>query len=174
MSINRVSTTSYTYFCSGPDYEQAEIEHRLKMYGIEPTGNKIADKAKLHEIEIQKAKAQNEPSGKFLTVSYSKEQEIIDNKKDKLYGTKKNQKKEQNKDVFKEDEILGRQIMAIIEMKKREEKDYKKSKELRTDKKRQKNYPKKNLNNIEYRSETQRFPLEKTELKEHRIENNET
>ena len=133
MSINSVSFSAPICCCDYSDYEQIQIERLLKVYGIEPSGNKAADKAKLHEIELQKAKAQNEPSGKFLTISYGKEQEIIKNKRERLYGSLKNYKKEKgnNDEPLRADEILGRQIMAVIELKKREEKDYKKSKELR-------------------------------------------
>lgn len=133
MSINSISLGNCTCACSSVDYEQIQIELRLKAYGIEPSGNKTADKSKLHAIELQYAKMQNAPSGKFLTVSYSKEQEIINNKKENLNPYKNIKSKTENKEILKEDEVLGRQILAIIEMKKREEKDYKKSKKLRTD-----------------------------------------
>ena len=133
MSVNSVSMSAPICLCATSDYEEVQIARLLRMYGIEPTGNKLADKAKLHEIELQRAKAQNQPSGKFLTISYSKEQEIIKNKKENMYGSLKNYKKEKgNSEALKEDDVLGRQILAIIDLKKREAKaDYEKSKKLR-------------------------------------------
>ena len=128
MSINNIPASNSICLCAASDYEAIEIARRLKAYGIEPTGDKYANKAKLHEIELQKAKGNNEPTGNFLTISYNKEQEIINKKKENLYGSLKNYRKEKgNKDTLKEDEILGRQILAIIELKKREEKDKKNS-----------------------------------------------
>ena len=133
MSINQVSSVSMC-FCSASDYEAIEIARRLKAYGIEPSGDKQADKTKLHEIELQKVKSNNEPTGKFLTISYGKEQEIINSKKENIYGSLKNYRKEKgNKDALKEDDILGRQIFAIIELKKQEEKDKKKSDKLKSE-----------------------------------------
>ena len=38
------------------DEEHQQIARRLRMYGITPSGNKSADKAKLHEIELREAK----------------------------------------------------------------------------------------------------------------------
>lgn len=132
MSINQIPIANSVCLCSAVDYEALMIARRLMELGIKPTGDKQANKAKLHEMELKIAKSRNEALGGLLTISYAKEQEIIDNKKENLFGNKKAQKKEKNNsDVLKEDEILGRQIYAIIEMKMKEEKDYKKSKKLR-------------------------------------------
>lgn len=129
--MNNVSFTScFSLACAGPDYEQLQIERRLRAYGIEPTGNKFADKAKLHEIELQKVKNANSPNGGFLTISYAKEQEIIDAKKERVRGNSKKSIDNNDKNLkLKEDEILGKQILAIIELKKREQKDKIKAKE---------------------------------------------
>lgn len=124
MSINSISAVSSSMCCcSEPDFEELEIQRRLKAYGIDPTGNKSIDKAKLHALELQKVKSNNAPTGGFLTISYAQEGQIIDRKKERLYGTSKKQNRNDKKDILKEDEILGRQILAIIELKKREQQD---------------------------------------------------
>ena len=129
MSTNNVSLSVPMCICASPDYEEQEIVRRLRAYGIEPTGNKGIDKARLHQVELLKAKEQTEPSGKFFTISYDQEQRIINKKK----GNIKDQKPENtnNKDVLKADDIKGRQIFAIIKMKQREKGDTK-TKDTRT------------------------------------------
>ena len=92
MSINSVSSSSFG--CEGPDYELIQIMRLLMIYGVVPTGNKATDKARLHDIELLRAKNQNEPSGKFFTISYKQEQEIIEKRRLLKYGSKENYKKE--------------------------------------------------------------------------------
>ena len=51
--------SGYSCGISGIDDEYQKIIARLRMYGYEPTGNKSADRAKLHEIELREAKKEN-------------------------------------------------------------------------------------------------------------------
>lgn len=171
MSIDNVSSSSLCI--GGPDYELIQIMRLLMMYGVTPTGNKAADKARLHDIELTRAKSQNEPSGRFFTISYKQEQEIIEKRRLLTYGSKKNYKKEKgNQESLKEDEILGKQIWAIIEMKKREEKDYKKSKSLRSEKIGKKSDKNKIITNKTVQvNEGGAFPEAKSEYKELKIKN---
>lgn len=145
MSVDKISIPASMCICATSDYEGAEIARRLRALGIEPTGDKQANKAKLHEIEVKIARGRNEPLGGLLTVSYAQEQEIISAKKEKLYGSLNNYKKEKNnnkKNPLEAEEILGQQKMAIIELKRREAKDRAKSDKLRLDKPAQKVKPK--------------------------------
>ena len=112
MSTFNVSPSSPMCICASPDYEELEIIRRLRAYGIEPTGNKGIDKARLHQVELLKAKDQTEPSGKFLTISYDQEQRIINKKKENTKDKKP--EKTNNKEALKADDIKGRQILAII------------------------------------------------------------
>ncbi|MBR1461366.1 hypothetical protein IJ596_07040 [bacterium] len=134
MSVNNVSMADLMCLCSAVDYEGELIARRLRAYGVEPTGDKQANKNKLHEIELRIAKSRNEPLGGLLTISYEQEKNIINNKKEKLNGTQKDAKKQKNPDVLKEDEIFGRQILAIIELKKREESDRKNTQRINSNK----------------------------------------
>ena len=171
MSINSVSSSSFG--CEGPDYELIQIMRLLMIYGVVPTGNKATDKARLHDIELLRAKNQNEPSGKFFTISYKQEQEIIEKRRLLKYGSKENYKKEKgNKQTLKEDEILGKQIWAIIEMKKREEKDNKKSKSLCLEKVSNKSVKNKNIaKHTAQINESSALPETKSAHKELKVKN---
>lgn len=82
MNIGAI-TSNYTFSYAAPsiDSEEKEIIALLLSYGITPTGDKSTDKAKLHEIEYQKATQESVvSSNKFYTVSAT-EQEHIQEKK---------------------------------------------------------------------------------------------
>ena len=75
------SNYTFYYAALGLDSEEKEIMALLLSYGITPTGDKSKDKAKLHEIEYQKATRESVvSSNKFYTVSAT-EQEHIQEKK---------------------------------------------------------------------------------------------
>ena len=108
---------NYTAFFSispKPDDEwQRIIDRLLYVYGIHSTGSKSADKAKLHELELQKAiKEHAKNTSKFLTLTQSELEKII--QKDR----------EKQKELYKIDqntnngaEILGTQLYIAILMK---------------------------------------------------------
>ena len=99
----------------GIDYEYEQIKKRLEMYGQKPSGNKYADKARLHEIELREAQKENVVTSKFLTVSKSEQEKIQQKKKDK-----KNENNQQNNsDTTVGAKTLGEQIYLAIQMKKR-------------------------------------------------------
>lgn len=116
MTINKIENIGYSsfYFSFGIDDEYQKIIARLRMYGYEPTGNKSADRAKLHEIELREAKKENCVTTKFLTVS-TNEQEKIQEKKREV-------RKENNPELYtnikEAEKFLGEQIYLAIKMKK--------------------------------------------------------
>ncbi|MCM1265821.1 MAG: hypothetical protein NC200_06445 [Candidatus Gastranaerophilales bacterium] len=123
MSLNIQSTYTFAFAAPMIDSEEKEIMKKLLAYGVTPTGNKSADKAKLRQIEEKKAKEENIVSGKFLTVSRGEEEKIQERKKerrDNMDVSKIKQKKERQLGA----DILGQQIYLAIKMK-----DEKKKKE---------------------------------------------
>lgn len=96
------------------DYEYQQIIKRLIIYGLKPSGNKSADRARLHEIELREAKKENTITSKFLTVSKSEQQKIQDKKKEKRAEINPNIDPSKMKGM----QILGEQIMLAINMKK--------------------------------------------------------
>lgn len=84
------SNYTFSYAALGLDSEEKEIIALLLSYGITPTGDKSKDRAKLHEIEHQKAIQEAVvSSNKFHTVSKS-EQENIQEKKNENNAIMKN------------------------------------------------------------------------------------
>ena len=84
MSIEKIQS-GYTFSFVVPyvDSEEKEIMAKLLAYGITPTGNKATDRAKLYQIEYNRAK--QEPtvsSNKFLTVSTSEQNKIQEKKQE--------------------------------------------------------------------------------------------
>lgn len=113
MQVNKIQSFAF----SGINYmdeEEKRIARRLLQYGITPTGNKTADKARLHEIEIKEAKTLNYISNKFLTVTKTEQQNIQEAKKEK--------RKEINPELYSDtdnaNKVLGEQIYLAIKMKK--------------------------------------------------------
>ena len=115
-------SSNYTFAFKPPsiDEEEKEIMARLRMYGVIPTGDKSADKAKLRQIEEKKAKENNYVSGKFLTISRNEEEKIQEKKKElrKLNNTDgKTDKKSQIKPEREGAKLRGEQIYLAIKMK---------------------------------------------------------
>ncbi len=112
MNIQGVSSVG---ICSLPcvDEEEREIMRRLLAYGVNPTGNKTADKAKLREIELKKAKESNSILNNLLTVSKSEQEKIQAKKKAK----KKEVVPEINVEKFEGSKALGEQKYLAIKMK---------------------------------------------------------
>lgn len=73
-------TSSFSLGCT-VDAEEKEIMRRLLVYGIQPTGNKSIDMAKLRQVEEQKAKTESVASNKFYTVSSSEMEKMIEKRK---------------------------------------------------------------------------------------------
>ncbi len=74
----------------GADEEYKRIIAKLMEYGIMPSGNKSADKAKLRQIEMQKLKTELGPTGsgttnpsKYVTISASEIQQLKEKLKSK-------------------------------------------------------------------------------------------
>lgn len=82
MCIDNIQS-AYTFAFSAPciDSEEKEIMKRLIAYGVMPTGDKATDKAKLRQIEEQKAKTEMVPTNKYLTVSSSEIEKFIEKRK---------------------------------------------------------------------------------------------
>ena len=99
---------------SSTDYEYEQIKRRLMMYGVKPSGNKSADKMKLHEIELREAKKENVVTTKFLTVSTREQERIQEKKKAKKVDVDPRNYPE----TMKGQKLLGEQIMLAIKMKK--------------------------------------------------------
>lgn len=97
------------------DFEYQEIIRRLLVYGITPTGNKTTDKAKLKEIELEKAKESSCVLPKLFTVSLQEQEKFQLNKKENT--------KEQSQNIaaeeFEGSKALGEQLYLAIKMKKR-------------------------------------------------------
>ena len=115
-------SSNYTFAFKPPsiDEEEKEIMARLRMYGVIPTGDKSADKAKLRQIEEKKAKENNYVSGKFLTISRNEEEKIQEKKKElrKLNNTDgKTDKKSPIKPEREGAKLRGEQIYLAIKMK---------------------------------------------------------
>lgn len=116
MNINGISFTPSFACNSSVDSEEKEIMRRLLAYGITPTGNKTTDKAKLREIEINKAKNSNFVILNLLTVSKAEQEQIQKKKKDKRKETEKQTDLKDLKGL----DCLGRQIYLSIQMKNKE------------------------------------------------------
>lgn len=112
MEVNRIGL-SLVYCLMKIDPEYREIVRRLRMYGITPSGDKDSDKARLHNIELQEAEKENEISNKFLTLSKSEKEKILNKKIENL----KDKHLENYLDTTKAMEILGQQKFLAIKMK---------------------------------------------------------
>ena len=116
MEVNKISF-SIGIFIPPMDEEHQQIARRLRMYGITPSGNKNADKAKLHEIELREAKKEDCVSNKFLTVTKEEQEKIQEKKKEK----RKEINPEKYPDSSKAIEILAQQNFLAIKMKNKKE-----------------------------------------------------
>ncbi len=109
MRIENIQST-YSFGFSAPciDSEEKEIMKRLLAYGVQPTGNKTTDKAKLRQIEEQKAKMETAPTNKYYTVKSSEIEKYIENRKNarNVDGNKSNTQKV-NVEDRKGAQILG-------------------------------------------------------------------
>lgn len=116
MEINRIQSYNCSFCSSGGsvDEEEKAIMRRLLQYGVKPTGKKIIDKAKLHDIELRKAEVEPCVSNKFLTVTKSEQE--------KIQAKKKEKRKERNPEKYTNSEqaqkVMGEQIYLAIRMKK--------------------------------------------------------
>lgn len=77
----RIDNITNSFNICSIDAEEKEIMRRLLAYGIQPTGNKSIDMAKLRQIEEQKAKTESVASNKFYTVSSSEMEKMIEKRK---------------------------------------------------------------------------------------------
>ena len=116
MAVNKISvyTCSICSVGGSVDEEEKAIMRRLLQYGIKPTGQKSIDKAKLHEIELQKAQLEDCVSNKFLTVTQNEQEKIQEKKKEK----RKETQPEKFINSEKAQKALGEQIFLAIKMKK--------------------------------------------------------
>lgn len=92
MNISGISSTGIISGGGGADEEYKRIIAKLMEYGIMPSGNKSADKAKLRQIEMQKLKTELGETGKgttnpakYVTISASEIQQL----KEKLQSKKR-------------------------------------------------------------------------------------
>ena len=72
LKINPINHISNFSVASAKDTEYEKIAQKLAAMGYEPTGNKTADKAKLHQLELEQAKTEIKSSGNATTISASK------------------------------------------------------------------------------------------------------
>lgn len=115
MNIRNIGFSSSISCVSSVDSEEKEIMRRLLAYGITPTGNKITDRAKLREIELERAKNSNYVIPDLFTVSKSEQDEIQKVKKDK----RKEIEKSANNGNLDDLDNLGKQIYIAIQLKKK-------------------------------------------------------
>lgn len=82
MAINGITSFSSYHVCSGSgiDAEWERIQRRLKEYGIKSSGSKATDMSKLRDIEMREVKTLTTPSSKFLTITKSEQEKIIEQK----------------------------------------------------------------------------------------------
>ena len=116
MAITGVNSSSnFNFFTAGMSDEAKQIISKLLAHGITPSGNKAVDRAKLHEIELKEAEANNCVSGDFLTITREEEEKIFENKienRGQFCGP------EEFNDSFQGATALGDQIYLAIKMKK--------------------------------------------------------
>ena len=111
------------------DQEWKRIKERLwNKYGIRSLGSKAADKQKLHELEMKEVEELGGEcdSGRFITITRAEIEKVRNKRRDKKI--EKNPKEYQN--TTKGAEILGKQILLAIQMKKEiDEKENKKKRD---------------------------------------------
>lgn len=95
------------------DEEEKAIMRKLKQYGINASGRKSLDKAKLREIELREAQKEDCITNKFLTVTKGEQEKIQNKKKEK----RKEANPEKYPDSARGQKILGEQIYLAIKMK---------------------------------------------------------
>lgn len=117
MSNFNVGMGGILQFHAGIDYEWQQIIMRLHSYGRSSTGNKAADIALLHSIELEKAKSENVVSSKFLTVTRSEQEKIQENKQEKKADIENNQKAPKDDQLGAK--LMGEQVFLAIKMKKK-------------------------------------------------------
>ena len=114
-----LSVSSYFGFRPNPDAEWQKIINKLwNVYGIRSSGSKGLDKQILHEHELIDAQKEDSVSSKFLTVTKSELEKIIEKKKDKKAENEILPKEEQTKGA----ELLGQQVFLAIQMKQENDK----------------------------------------------------
>lgn len=115
MSIQKIPSIGLFSMSGGPDNEHLEIMRRLRAYGVMPTGDKTADKNKLREIELKKAKEETSVSNKFYTVSIAEQEKIQEKKKEKRIENNPELGDKQLKNLG----VKGEQIYIAIQLKKK-------------------------------------------------------
>ena len=95
------------------DAEWQAIIRKLKAYGKSSSGNKARDKELLNSIELEKVKQENIPSSKFLTISKSEQEKILETKNEKRAESNPGTYSTQQKGA----QILGEQLYLAIQMK---------------------------------------------------------
>ena len=115
MKINPVFSGAMLSVSFGPDEEHRRIMRKLMAYGYRSTGSKSGDRELLRKIELKQVEMENCVSSKYLTVSRTEQEKILEDKKEK--------KVENNPELYQQtmqgQQILGEQIMLAIEMKKK-------------------------------------------------------
>lgn len=115
MNIQSIGVSSVSFCSSSVDSEEKEIMRRLLAYGITPTGNKTTDRAKLRQIELEKAKNSNYVIADLFTVSKSEQEQIQNTKKDK----RKEIEKCSNNNELNSLDNIGKQIYLAIQLRKK-------------------------------------------------------
>lgn len=122
MSIQIIpSTYSFSFSVGSVDSEEKEIMRRLLAYGITPTGNKSADRAKLHAIELEHAKNDNYISNKYYTVTKNEQEKIQEHKKEIKKLINKNDSRKLAEGKKEGAKLLGEQLYLAIKLKNEKE-----------------------------------------------------
>ena len=109
-----LSIGSYFGFRPKPDAEWQRIIDKLwKQYGIRSSGSKALDKQILREHELKEAQKETHATAKYLTISKSELEKIIEKKKAKKFENEPKTDLDSNNGA----EILGKQIFLAIQMK---------------------------------------------------------
>lgn len=122
MAINGITSFSSYHVCTGSGID---AEWERKEYGIKSSGSKAADMSKLRDIEMREVKTLTAPSSKFLTITKSEQEKIIEQKNSHKVNKqlKKEEKDEYNSEKYQNTQkamnTLGEQIYLVIKMKKK-------------------------------------------------------
>ena len=81
MKINPVFSGAMLSVSFGPDEEHRRIMRKLMAYGYRSTGSKSGDKELLRRIELKQVEMENCVSSKYLTVSRTEQEKILEDKK---------------------------------------------------------------------------------------------
>ena len=107
MNISPIRNVVCSFFCvNSIDEEHRRIMEKLLSLGIQPSGNKAADKAKLRSYEMQQLKIEIGINGKG-TVNKANYLTISSNEIEKIINDIKMNSKEEDAEISENNEDIG-------------------------------------------------------------------